>query len=229
MEAEAWPDPLRIGLLTQAHNLTVHPECVEAARATARKLEELGHTVVEAHPAALTDGSIDSIAVPVIGAAQALAVEQFEAAIGRKVGPADFDADNWAIVEMGRGVTATQYVAAVEAMHRYARRIGAWWEDFDLLLTPTLPEPSPPLGELVSRPGKPLEGFLRSAQLTAFLVPFNVTGQPAVSLPMHWSPAGLPVGVQLVAGMGREDLLIRASVQLEEAVPWEGRRPSLIA
>ena len=229
MEAEAWPDPLRIGLLTHAHNLTVHPECVEAARATARKLEELGHTVVEAHPSALTDGSIDSIVVPVIGAAQALAVEQFEAAIGRKVGPEDFDADNWAIVEMGRSVTATQYVAAVEAMHRYARRIGAWWEDFDLLLTPTLPEPSPPLGELVSRPGKPLEGFLRSAQLTAFLVPFNVTGQPAVSLPMHWSPAGLPIGVQLVAGMGREDLLIRASVQLEEAVPWEGRRPSLIA
>ncbi len=229
MEAEAWPDPLRIGVLTEARDLAVHPECVEAARATARKLEELGHTVVEAHPSAMTDGSIDSIVVPVIGAAQALAIEQFEAAIGRKVGPDDFDADNWAIIEMGRSVTATQYVAAIEAMHRFARRIGTWWEDFDLLLTPTLPEPSPPLGELVSRSGRPLEGFLRSAQLTTFLVPFNVTGQPAVSLPMHWSPAGLPIGVQVIAAMGREDLLIRTAVQLEEAMPWEGRRPSLIA
>jgi amidase len=177
----------------------------------------------------LTDGTIDSIAVPVIAAAQALAIEQFEAAIGRKIAPGEVDPDNWAIIEMGRSVTASQYVAAVEAMHRFARRVGAWWEDFDLLLTPTLPEPSPPLGELVSRPGKPLEGFLRSAQLTTFLIPFNVTGQPAVSLPMHWSAASLPIGVQVIAAMGREDLLIRVAAQLEEAMPWDGRRPSLIA
>ena len=228
IEAEAWPDPLRIGLFAHAHNLQVHPECVAALQATARKLEELGHTVVEEHPSALTDGSVDSFVVPVIGSAQALAIEQFEAAVGRKIGKGDLDPDNWAIIEMGRSVTATQYVAAVEAMHRYARRVGAWWEDFDLLLTPTLPEPSPLLGELVSRPGNPLEGFLRSAQLATFLVPFNVTGQPAVSLPMHWSAANLPIGVQVVAGMGREDLLIRVAAQLEEAMPWDGRRPSLI-
>jgi len=228
MEAEAWPDPLRIGLLKTTHNVPVHPECITAVEAAARKLEELGHTVVEAHPSALTDGTIDSFAVPVIGASQALAIEQFEAAIGRKIGPADVDPDNWTLIEMGRGVTATQYVAAVEAMHRYSRRVGAWWEGFDLLLSPTLPEPSPPLGELVARPGKPLEGFLRSAQLTAFLVPYNVTGQPALSLPLHWSADGLPIGVQIAAGLGREDLLIRVAVQLEETMPWEGRRPALI-
>ncbi len=228
MEAEAWPDPLRIGLLKTTHNVPVHPECIAAVEATARKLEELGHTVVEAHPSALTDGTVDTFAVPVIGAALAVAIEQFEAAIGRKIGPADLDPDNWTIVEMGREVTATQYVTAVEAMHRFSRRVGAWWEGFDLLLSPTLPEPSPPIGELVPRPGKPLEGFLRSAQLTAFLVPFNVTGQPAMSLPLHWSADGLPIGVQLAAGMGREDLLIRVAVQLEEAMPWEGRRPALV-
>ena len=228
IEAKAPPEPLRIGLLSRAHNLPVHPECLAALRATARKLEELGHTVVEEHPSALTDGSIDSFAVQVIGAAQALAIEQFEAAIGRKIGPADVDADNWTIIEMGRSVTAAQYIGAVEAMHHYARRIGAWWEDFDLLLTPTLPEPSPPLGELVARPGKPLEGFLRSAELTTFLVPFNVTGQPAMSLPLHWNAAGLPIGVQLIAGMGREDTLIRVGVQLEESMSWEARRPPLI-
>jgi len=229
MEAEARPDPLRIGLLAQAHNLTVHPECVAAVQATARKLEALGHSVVEAHPSALADGTIESFVVPVIAAAQALAIEQFEAAIGHKIDPDDVDPDNWTIIEMGRSVSAPHYVAAVEAMHRFARRVGAWWEDFDLLLTPTLPEASPPLGELVSRPGKPLEGFLRSAQLTTFLVPFNVTGQPAVSLPMQESVAGLPIGVQVVARIGREDLLIRVAMQLEEAMPWKGRRPSLIA
>jgi amidase len=184
--------------------------------------------LVESHPDALTDGSIDSFAVPVIGAALARDVELFEAAIGRKIGAGDLDSDNWTVVEMGRGISATQYVAAVQAMHRYARRVAAWWEDFDLLISPTLPEPSPPLGELVPRPGKPLEGFLRSAQLTAFLVPFNVTGQPAVSLPLHWSADGLPIGVQIAAGMGREDLLLRVAAQLETAMPWEGRRPALV-
>jgi amidase len=164
----------------------------------------------------------------VIGASQALAIEQFEAAIGRKIGPEDVDPDNWMLIEMGRGVTATQYVAAVEAMQRYSRRVGAWWEGYDLLISPTLPEPSPPIGELVARPGKPLEGFLRSAQLTTFIIPFNVTGQPAVSLPLHWSAEGLPVGVQVAAGIGREDLLIRVAVQLEETMPWEGRRPALV-
>lgn len=228
LEVGATPAPLRIGILKATHNVPVHAESIAAVDATARQLEALGHTLVESYPSVLTDGSIDTFAVPVIGAALALAIEQFEAAIGRKIGAADLDSDNWTVVEMGRGITATQYVAAVEAMQRYSRSVGAWWEDFDLLLSPTLPEPSPPIGELVPRPGKPLEGFLRSAQLTAFLVPFNVTGQPAISLPLHWSASGLPVGVQLVAGMGREDLLIRVAAQLEAAMPWAGRRPALV-
>jgi amidase len=228
MVGGAAPTPLRIGILKTTHNVPVHAECLAAVDATARELEALGHTLVESYPSVLTDGSIDTFVVPVIGAALALAIEQFEAAIGRKIGPADLDSDNWTVVEMGRGITATQYVAAVETMQRYARSVGAWWEDFDLLLSPTLPEPSPPIGELVPRPGKPLEGFLRSAQLTAFLVPFNVTGQPAISLPLHSSARGLPVGVQLVAGMGREDLLIRVAAQLETALPWAGRRPALV-
>jgi amidase len=228
LELSAAPTPLRIGIVTTTHNVPVHAACIAAVDATARQLEALGHTLVESYPAALTDGSIDSFVVPVIGSALALGIEHFEAAIGRKIGAADLDPDNWTVVEMGRGITGTQYIAAVEAMHRYARRVAAWWADFDLLLSPTLPEPSPPIGELVPRPGKPLEGFLRSAQLTAFLVPFNVTGQPAISLPLHWSAGGLPVGVQLVAGMGREDLLIRVAAQLETAMPWAGRRPALV-
>jgi Asp-tRNA(Asn)/Glu-tRNA(Gln) amidotransferase A subunit family amidase len=137
MEATALPEPLRIGLLAHARDLAVHPECLAALRATARKLEDLGHTVVEEHPSALTDGSIDSFAVQVIGAAQALAIEQFEDAIGRRIGPSDVDADNWMIIEMGRGVTAAQYIGAVEAMHHYARASRV--VDFDLLLTRPCP------------------------------------------------------------------------------------------
>jgi amidase len=229
MEAEAWPPPLRIGVLDHAGaNRKVHPDCVAAVAAAAAQLSELGHHVEAAHPVAITDGTIDGLAVPVITAATALAVAQFEKAIGRTLGPDDFDPDNWAAIEMGRAVSGVQYAEAVEGIHRYSRRVGAWFEKYDLLLTPTLPEPPPMLGDLVSRPGKPLEGFLRSAELTAFLVPFNVTGQPAMSLPLHWTAAGLPIGVQLVAAMGAEDNLIRVGVQLEEAVPWDARRAPLL-
>jgi amidase len=228
MEAEAWPDPLRIGVLERSGNVETHPECVAAVQAVARKLEELGHHVEVAHPVALTDGSVDPLATPVIVASTALAVQQFEKAIGRAIGPDDVDSDNWTAIEMGRAVTGVQYAEAVEGMHRYSRRVGAWFERFDVLISPTLPEPPPPLGELVSDPAKPLAGFMRSAQLTTFLVPFNVTGQPAMSLPAAASSSGLPIGVQLVAGMGREDTLIRVGVQLEEAMPWDARRPALI-
>jgi amidase len=229
MEAEAWPDPLRIGVLKSAGaNRTVHPDCVAAVEAAASKLAELGHHVEEAHPVAITDGTLDGVAVPVITSATLLAVTQFERAIGRTLGPDDFDPDNWAALQMARGVTGLQYAEAVEGIHRYSRRVGAWFEKFDLLLTPTLPEPSPMIGDLVSRPGKPLEGFLRSGELTAFLIPFNVTGQPAMSLPLHWNAAGLPIGVQLVAAMGDEVSLIRVGVQLEEMMAWDARKPPLL-
>jgi len=228
MEAEAWPDPLRIGVLKQAGPKPVHPDCIAAVEAAARELEELGHHVEEAHPVALTDGTVDGLAVPINTASIAADVARFERAIGRPVTEADLDADNWQAVQMGRAVTGVQYAEAVQGVHFYGRRVGAWFESFDLLVTPTLPEPSPLLGDLVPRPGKPLEGFLRSAELTAFLVPFNVTGQPAMSLPLHWNAAGLPIGVQLVAGMGCEDTLIRVGVQLEEKLAWDARKPALL-
>jgi amidase len=125
-------------------------------------------------------------------------------------------------------VTGTEYLAAVEVLNRYTRKVAAWWAGgFDLLVTPTIPEPPPPIGELVPDPREPLKGFQRSGALTAFTMPFNVTGQPAISLPLHWSPQGLPIGVQLVAAFGREDLLLRVAAQLEEAVRWSERRPAV--
>ena len=103
--------------------------------------------------------------------------------------------------------------------------LGWWAEGFDLLLTPTIPEPPPRLGEFDATPTDPLHGFARGGAFVAFTLPFNVTGQPAISLPLHWSSDGLPIGVQLVAAYGREDVLIRVAAQLEAARPWRDRRP----
>ena len=105
-----------------------------------------------------------------------------------------------------------------------------WYETgFDLLLTPTLAQPPPLIGEFDSPADNPLHGLLRAAELVPFTPPFNVSGQPAISLPLHWNAQGLPIGVQLVAPYGREDVLLRVAAQLEEAAPWAQRRPPVAA
>src|SRR5262249_4041196 len=109
-------------------------------------------------------------------------------------------------------------------------RITQWWEDgFDLLLTPTLAEPPPPLGQFVATSDDPLAAARRAERIIPFTPAFNITGQPAISLPLYWNTEGLPIGVQLVAAYGREDLLIRIASQLEQARPWADRFPPVHA
>jgi amidase len=140
------------------------------------------------------------------------------------------EVSTWAVAEMGRQVSATQYLGGLWALHRYSAAVQSWWADgWDLLLTPTIAEPPPTLGQFTSPPENPLQAVFRAAAIVAFTIPFNVTGQPAISLPLGWTASGLPVGVQLVAAYGREDLLLRVAAQLEEAAPWAERRPKVHA
>jgi len=130
---------------------------------------------------------------------------------------------------MGR-CPAEEYLATREWIARYTRRVASWWAGgFDLLLTPTLTAPPPPLGSFVPDARDPVTVGIRASQLAAFTSPFNLTGQPAISLPLHWGTEGLPIGVQLVAAYGREDLLIRVAAELEAARPWADRRPPVHA
>ena len=220
---------LRIGLLSSLSTLKIHPDCVSAVESAGHLLESLGHHVELTHPADLENPELTTGLLPIIATSQARLIEQFSASIGRTISTEDMDCDNWAVTELGRKVSGTEYLAAVEVLNRYTRKVVAWWEEFDLLVSPTLPEPPPPIGELVPDPRELLKGFQRSGALTAFTLPFNVTGQPAISLPLHWTPEGLPVGVQLVAAFGREDLLIRVASQVEQAQPWIGRLPAVHA
>lgn len=133
----------------------------------------------------------------------------------------------WAVAEAGRAVSGTAYHASMDAFHAFTRRMATFWADdgFDLLLTPTIPEPPLLLGQFVAAEGNPLAGLFRAAAVVPFVAPFNTTGQPAVSLPLHQSAAGLPIGVQLVGAYGREDLLVQVASQLEAAAPWASRTP----
>jgi amidase len=203
---------------------------VAAAEAAGRLLEDLGHRVDDSHPEDVAGSALIGDSVMIVAASQARSVEMFGELVGRELGPEDMDSDNWAVTEMGQKVSATRYLAAVEAHHRYQRSVAAWWADgHDLLVTPTILAPPPKIGTFVPDPAKPLDAFMRSGRLLTFTVPFNITGQPAISLPLHWNDAGLPIGVQLVAAFGREDLLLRVAAQLERAVEWSRRRPAVHA
>jgi amidase len=135
-----------------------------------------------------------------------------------------------ALAQHGRTIDATGLLATIEFVHAFGRRLAAWWESgFDLLLTATQAAPPPELGYLTSPPDDPFRAFLRAAPFGVCTLPFNMSGQPAVSLPVHLTADGLPVGIQLVAPYAREDLLITVAAQLEQALPWSGRLPPLHA
>ncbi len=225
------PGALRVGLLRQRPGgIPTHPECAAAVDAAARLLEELGHHVEESHPAALEEAEMGEHFSRVVMAYAAHMYDETRALVNRSLGPDDFEAYTWSMMERGRDLGAADYIAASEWLQTWTRRVAAWWtEGFDLLLTPTIAEPPPPLGTLSSASGTPEEVLDRVLGLIPFTPAYNVTGQPAVSLPLHWSASGLPVGVQLVAAYGREDLLIGVASGLEEAAPWIDRRPPICA
>jgi amidase len=192
---------------------------------SAQLLAQLGHRVEPARVAALDAPQIG----PWIAAAVARELDRWSELLGEKIGEGDVEPLNWAMAEQGRAMSAVEYVRQAEAATSWGRALAVHWgRDFDVLLTPTSPAPPPKLGYLA--PNVPFAELLgRLGTLTQFTMPFDVTGQPAISLPLHWSADGLPVGAQLAAAYGREDVLIRLASQLEEARPWTTRRPPIHA
>ena len=225
------PGRLRVGILTKNPIGTgeVHTDCVAAAEDAGRLLESLGHRVEPSYPHAFEDPEILVPFTTIWTADCAHYLDDFGNLVGKPVTEADVEPLTWALAESGRAVTGAQFREAVREMEELGRRGAQWWDGFDLLLTPTLGEPPLPLGTLDPRPGKPMDGYIRAAEFVPFTVQFNVSGQPAISLPLYWNVEGLPIGSQLVAPYGREDLLLRVAAQLERARPWADRRPRVHA
>jgi amidase len=132
---------------------------------------------------------------------------------------------NASLVEQGRSVTAVELIDATGSLARWSHEVASAYADFDVLLTPTLPITPPRLG-VINPAEVTADGMTVLQSMTEYLTPFDVSGQPAISLPTHMSAAGLPIGVHLVAAYGREDLLFRVAAQLEQAIPWAGRAPT---
>jgi amidase len=228
-EVGADPGSLSISVRTAAVGgmPAVDPEIVAAVDAAGRLLEQLGHRVDGDGPTALDD-DVNRGFFPVFAAAVARDLDRWSERTGDPIGPDDVEPLNWTTAEIGRRVSGPDYLRAVEHLQADSRRLAAWWKYHDLLVTPTIGILPPELG--VIGPAAPGEQSLPvMAQITQFLMPWNITGQPAISLPLAMSASGLPIGVQLVAATGREDLLIRVASQLEAAAPWADRRPPVHA
>lgn len=224
-ELTAPPRPLRIGFATRrlmpgGAMAESHPDCVAAVVHAARLLDALGHHVDPVEIDALHDPEWVPrfLTIWVVGVATEL--DEAARTLGRAIEPRELEPLTWALGELGRMITGPGYAEAWRWLHRAARRIAAYWTRYDLWLTPTVTEPPPPLGAFRSPEDDPLAGIFRAAEFAPFTAPFNATGQPACSLPLYRNAAGLPIGVQLVAAYGREDLLLRVSAQLEAAQPF---------
>ncbi len=218
---------LRIGLLDHVpRGGELDPECVTAVRDAGALLDGLGHHVEPGFPAALADTGLAAGFSAMWATTMALNIGQCEEMLGRTLEADEVELMNRIQADAAARSTAVDYATAVASTVTFRRANHQSWADgWDLLLTPTLAEPPIPLGEIANDPANPAAPLIRSGRWVAFTPPFNISGQPAISLPLHWTPDGLPVGVQLVAAYGREDVLLRVAAQLELASPWAHRRP----
>ncbi|WP_017583542.1 amidase [Nocardiopsis valliformis] len=227
------PGRLRIAVSTRPWAPTeVDSQVAEAARDAGRVLEWVGHTVTEDAPALDAEDVVEASVLAVITTAAALSEGPYPADAAR------MEAVPARLLTEARGYGALDVVACLQAQHRVTRSVGQFFQEnsseghrfqgYDLLLTPTVAGLPVPHGTLDHGADHTVRSWLRRIYAHGpFTAPFNVSGNPAVSLPLAQSREGLPIGVQLVAAHGREDLLLAVAAQLEEAAPWRDRRPPL--
>ena len=223
------PGKLRIALnLTPWFPGDVDRECAEAARDAAKLCASLGHEVEEARPE--IDVAKWRQANRMIVAANVAATLDARAALrGSPLAEDDVERMVWDRVKDARAFSASDYAMATRIVHLVGRQVARFMERYDIILTPTMAAPPWPLGVL-DMMTTDAEAYLKAVFASiGFTSLFNSTGQPAMSVPLAWSSAGLPLGVQFVARFGDEGMLFRLGAQLEGARPWIGRRPSLTA
>ena len=227
-EVGADPGRLRIGFLDfNPRGGDVHADCVDGVHKTAKLLESLGHHVEPGFPDIFSDNEIGRAFSMLWSTNMGTAIRRFSQALGREMTPNDIEAMNWAQAEFAKGVNGVDFSLAQASSIQFRRAIQSWWtKGWDLLLTPTLSAPPLPVGSMPNNPERPMTPLMTAGSWVAFTSQFNISGQPAISLPLHRTAEGLPVGMQLAAAYGREDVLIRVASQLEQAAPWAHLTPN---
>jgi amidase len=221
--------PLRIGVMTSMPDGSkLHHEAQKGLDRTVSKLTDMGHHIEESYPTALEKEDRHGLVFQKFTALfSRVVLLELESILGRPVTREDVAFFTWESAEWGtEPANAIDVLGAMASQQAWSVDVLEWWQrGYDLLLTPTTPVP-PWINAEHTPPVRDVEAILQDIfDLVTFTTPFNITGQPAISLPLHMTADGLPFGMQFVADMGREDLLIQVAAQLEEAIPWHRRVP----
>jgi amidase len=224
------PGRLRVAYsATAADGFPTDAECVTAVEDAAQLCEALGHEVSERWLPELAEPVGAAIAT-FYGAATDWIISYWIRRLGREPTPGELDPLTVAFWEQGQTIKAGEYLLAIEELRRYARAVAAFFTEYDVWLTPTLAQPPPRIGEMCSLDTDPFAGLRRSSQFVAYPgIVANITGGAAMSVPLWWSDDNLPIGVHFLGRPGDETLLFRLAGQLEQARPWNSRRPPVAA
>lgn len=221
------PSGLRVGLLVDGGDeYDIDPECVAAAENGARLVESWGHTVEPVTGEVLFggDGRVNG---QLWMAGIRHRVNMLGEMLGRPLTEDEVDPYNWAAAERGSALTAADLFKAQDAQQAWSAGVCEWMDQYDLLITPTAGCPPILIEDGEPDPDEPWRIGRTYGRIGRFTLPFNVTGHPAISVPLHWTEDGLPAGTQFVAGMGREDLLLQVAARCETEQPWIDRRPAV--
>jgi amidase/6-aminohexanoate-cyclic-dimer hydrolase len=220
------PGSLRIALITASTTgATLDPACQKAVSGAAKLCESLGHKVEEA--ALPIDAQLLREAFfTVLQVSLARTLDDAATILGRPVRQQDVETVTWATAQAATNITSVAYSRAIATLHQIGLAMARFQENYDVILSPTLSKPPVPLGVLSLSQDPAIyrtatTEFMHSTPL------YNATGQPSMSVPLHWTPDGLPVGVMFSGRFGEDALLFRLAAQLEKAQPWANRRPQL--
>jgi amidase/6-aminohexanoate-cyclic-dimer hydrolase len=221
------PGKLRIALIADSPAGTpVDPECRNAATEAAKLCESLGHKVDEAKWP-IDNAMMRGAFLTVVNVSVAKALDDGAKPLGRAVTDKDVEPVTWAMAQQGLNVSSVAYSRAIGTLHQIGLMMAKFQQTYDLILNPTLGKPPVPLGALSLTP-KDMATFTKEiTEFSPFTAVYNVTGQPSMSVPLHWTPDGLPVGVMFSARFGDEAMLFKLASQLEKARPWAERRPKI--
>jgi amidase len=221
------PIPYSQSMRTRADYVT-DPECIAGVMKVVKQFEAEGHVVEEAAPSRFGDGEGREIAGKLGRLEVHKRFELLAERLGRPVIESDLEPFTWQFYKMNALPEDACYLGdALAQMQAWNRVFCSWWDDYDVLITPTCTVPAATISEMTTPAENPLALGLKIREHVAYTQPFNLSGQPAISLPLHETDAGLPVGVQLAARFGRDDLLLQLAYSLERTMPWRDRRPPI--
>ena len=221
------PGRLKIALhFTAHHDVAIDSQCVLAAERAAQLCQDLGHVVQEAKPHMDGERAIDISRITwAVGVLDTVSAAY--RTLGQKPDGTGLEWITWELAQKGMEVSALDYHRAIQAIHEMGRDVARFFESYDVVLSPVLSRPPWPLDEYENRYTGP-NSYIRTVfDYSPFAWPYNYSGQPAMSLPLHQTPDGLPVGVMFAGRYGDEATLFRLAGQLEQAAPWADKRPKL--